>query len=136
VIAAHGGGYFPTYLGRADHAHRVRPESRTTDRAPSAYLSNIYVDSVVYDPGQLRRLIEAVGPTHVLLGSDFPFDMADPRPLETLEAVPGLSAADRAAVAGGNALRLFTPGRPAALPSPHVPVPERESVSRSEVESA
>ncbi len=28
VLAAHGGGYLPTFLGRSDHAWEVRPEAR------------------------------------------------------------------------------------------------------------
>jgi aminocarboxymuconate-semialdehyde decarboxylase len=43
----------------------------------------------------------------VLLGSDYPFALGDPAPVETVRAA-GLSEADTAAVLGGNAARLFT----------------------------
>ena len=106
ICAAHGGGYFPHYLARADHAYRVRPESRTMAREPSAYLDRIWVDSLVYAPGELSRLVQAVGSDHVVIGTDYPFDMGVDDPLDRLDAI-GLPAADRAAVAGATAARLL-----------------------------
>lgn len=106
ICAAHGGGYFPHYLARADHAYRVRPESRTMAREPSAYLDRIWVDSLVYAPGELRRLVQAVGADHVVIGTDYPFDMGVDDPLDRLDAIE-LPAADRAAIAGATAARLL-----------------------------
>jgi aminocarboxymuconate-semialdehyde decarboxylase len=105
LLAAHGAGYLPTYLGRSDHAWRKRPEARTCQRPPSAYLSSIFVDSLVYSPEALRSLVAAVGPDRVLLGTDFPFDMGVADPLGRLDAA-GLTPHDRALVAGRNAQRL------------------------------
>lgn len=105
--AAHGGGYFPHYLGRADHAYKVRPESRTMQRKPSEYLARLNFDSLVYTPDGLSRLVSAAGAEHVLLGTDYPFDMGVLDPLERLDAI-GLSSADRAAIASGNAARLLS----------------------------
>lgn len=107
ICAAHGGGYFPHYLGRADHAYDVRPESRTMQRKPSEYLDSLYFDSLVYTTDGLSRLLSVVGAGHVLLGTDFPFDMGVSDPVQRLAAA-GLSAADREAVAGGNAVRLLS----------------------------
>jgi aminocarboxymuconate-semialdehyde decarboxylase len=42
----------------------------------------------------------------VLLGSDYPFDMGDARPVESVRAL-GLSSADEASILGGNAARLL-----------------------------
>ncbi|ROO85682.1 aminocarboxymuconate-semialdehyde decarboxylase [Actinocorallia herbida] len=106
IVAAHGGGYLPTYLGRADHGWRVRPEARTCAEPPSAYLRRIWCDSLVHDAGVLRALVAAVGADRVVLGSDYPFDMGVEDPLDRLDAA-GLTAAERAAVAGGTAARLF-----------------------------
>jgi aminocarboxymuconate-semialdehyde decarboxylase len=105
LLAAHGGGYLPTYLGRSDHAWRERPEARTCQRPPSAYMSSIFVDSLVYSPEALRSLVAVVGPDRVLLGTDFPFDMGVTDPLDRLDAA-GLAVHDRALVAGRNAQRL------------------------------
>ena len=106
ICGAHGGGYFPHYLARADHAYSVRPESRTMQREPSAYLDSLYFDSLVYSTGELSRLVQAVGADHVVIGTDYPFDMGVPDPIARLDAID-LPAADRDAVAGATAARLL-----------------------------
>ncbi|MET9913294.1 amidohydrolase family protein [Streptomyces sp. NPDC006476] len=111
VIAAHGGGYLPTYLGRSDHAWQVRSDARQCAEAPSAYLRRIWFDSLVYSPQALRTLVAAVGADRVVLGSDHPFDMGVPDPLARLDAA-GLDPADRSAIAGGTAQKLgLAPGK-------------------------
>ncbi|CAM5556958.1 amidohydrolase family protein [Streptomyces aurantiogriseus] len=106
VIAAHGGGYLPTHIGRSDHAWRVRPDARGCSREPSSYLKRLYFDSLVHDPAVLRALIGAAGSDRVLLGSDFPFDMGTEDPLDALRAAD-LPDADFHAVRGGNAAALL-----------------------------
>jgi aminocarboxymuconate-semialdehyde decarboxylase len=103
LLAAHGGGYLPYYLGRSDHGWRVRPDARTCARRPSSYLRELHFDSLTHDPAALRELVRVAGAERVLLGSDFPFDMGDPDPLAALRAA-GL---EDAAIRGGNAVRLF-----------------------------
>ena len=111
ICAAHGGGYFPHYLGRADHAYHVRPESRTMQRPPSAYLDQLWFDSLVYDPDVLDRLIRVAGADHVVLGSDYPFDMGVDDPVARLDRL-GLAQDRRDLVAGGAAAELIaTAGR-------------------------
>lgn len=75
IVAAHGGGYLPTAIGRSDHAWNVRPEARGCAHPPSTYLRRIWFDTVVHDAMALRHLVEAAGASRVVLGSDFPFDM-------------------------------------------------------------
>ncbi|GAA1822469.1 amidohydrolase family protein [Actinomadura chokoriensis] len=106
VLAAHGGGYLPTCLGRSDHGWRMRPEARGCAEPPSTYLRRLWFDSLVYEPAALRALIGAVGASRVVLGSDHPFDMGVPDPLARLRAAlpPG---PDLDAVRGGNAAALF-----------------------------
>ena len=43
----------------------------------------------------------------VLLGTDYPFDMAESDPVALIERAPGLDERERAALAGGNAERLL-----------------------------
>ena len=50
IIAAHGGGYLPFYIGRSDHAWEQRPDARIPREKPSEYLRRIYFDSLVYEP--------------------------------------------------------------------------------------
>jgi aminocarboxymuconate-semialdehyde decarboxylase len=105
LLAAHGGGYLPTYLGRSEHANTVRPEARRMARKPSDYLREMYFDTVVHDSLTLRHLMDVVGPSQVLLGTDYPFDMGHYRPHELV--APDWTAQEREAVLGGNARRLF-----------------------------
>jgi predicted TIM-barrel fold metal-dependent hydrolase len=107
ICGAHGGGYFPFYIGRFDHGWRVRPEAKTCRLPPSEYLKRLWFDALVFDPEQLAYLIRRAGPSQVVLGTDFPFDMGIDDPIARLNAAPGLSEADRAAVRGGNAARLL-----------------------------
>jgi predicted TIM-barrel fold metal-dependent hydrolase len=106
IVAAHGGGYLPTYLGRSDHAWQVRPEARRCAEPPSAYLRRMWFDSLVYTPQALRHLVEAVGADRVVLGSDYPFDMGVLDPVDRLAAA-GLAPADEQAIRGGNAFGLL-----------------------------
>src|SRR5262249_54872702 len=95
VCAAHGGGYLPFYVGRSDQGHAVRPEGRTMQHPPSAYLPRLWFDSLVYTPDGLRHLIEQVGASQVVVGSDYPFDMGMDDPLAVVAAVSGLSDDER-----------------------------------------
>ncbi|MEU6918454.1 amidohydrolase family protein [Streptomyces olindensis] len=106
LIAAHGGGYLPTHIGRSDHAWRARPDARACAHEPSSYLERLYFDSLVHDPHVLRALIGTVGADRVLLGSDFPFDMGTEDPLSALRAAD-LPDQDFHAVRGGNAAALL-----------------------------
>lgn len=81
LVAAHGGGYLPTAIGRSDHAWRVRPDAQHCAHPPSSYLRRIWFDTVVHDHSALRHLIEVAGPERVVLGSDFPFDMGSEDPV-------------------------------------------------------
>ncbi|MGW8597636.1 amidohydrolase family protein [Streptomyces sp. NPDC055893] len=107
IVAAHGGGYLPTHIGRSDHAWRARTDaSAGCAELPSTYLRRLYFDSLVHDPKVLRALIETAGADRVLLGSDFPFDMGSDDPVAALRAAD-LSETDFHAVRGGNAAALF-----------------------------
>jgi aminocarboxymuconate-semialdehyde decarboxylase len=106
IIAAHGGGYLPTHIGRSDRAWRVRPDARDCANEPSSYLKRLWFDSLVHSPAVLRALIGVAGADRVLLGSDFPFDMGTDDPLGTLRAA-GLTGSDLHAVRGGNAADLL-----------------------------
>jgi aminocarboxymuconate-semialdehyde decarboxylase len=107
LIAAHGGGFLPSYLPRSDHGYEVRPEARTIPHPPSHYLQRVYVDALVYEPDNVAHIIRTLGATKVVLGTDYPFDMGEERPLDVLEGVSGLSSTDRENIKAGNALRLL-----------------------------
>ena len=80
---------------------------RPAFRKPSAYLERLYFDTITFDHGMLAHLIARFGADHVLLGTDYPYDMGMERPLEFIEGVKGLSRAETRAIEGGNAARLL-----------------------------
>lgn len=108
VVIAHGGGYLPFYIGRLDHTWKVRPEVRTlTPNPPSAYIPRLWFDTCVFRSDDLERLVEIAGPDKVMLGSDYPFDMADEDPVATVRACQNLDDSAARAILSGNAARLF-----------------------------
>jgi aminocarboxymuconate-semialdehyde decarboxylase len=107
ILAVHGGGYLAGYSGRIDHAWGARSDVRgNLPKPPTEYLKRVYVDTVVFTPHQLKYLIDLFGADRVLMGTDYPFDMADSDPIGHL-GVSALDASTMAAVAGGNAKRLL-----------------------------
>jgi aminocarboxymuconate-semialdehyde decarboxylase len=114
VLAVHGGGYLPMYIGRSDHAWSVRPESRGCIEPPSSYLPRLYVDSLVYTGDALRHLIDVVGVDHIVTGTDYPYDMGVRDPLQRIDSVPGLTARERSAIFHGTASRLLGLDAPVA----------------------
>lgn len=108
IVFAHGGGYLPAYAGRFDHAYHAREDVRHgLPRPPSEYLKMFYFDTMVFEPDQLGFLIDKYGADHILLGTDYPYDMGEEDPLGLLGRVERLSDDDRALVSGGNAARLL-----------------------------
>jgi aminocarboxymuconate-semialdehyde decarboxylase len=107
-VFSHGGGFLPAYAGRFDHAYHAREDVRYgLPRPPSEYLSMFYFDTMVFEPDQLGFLVGKYGADHILLGTDYPYDMGETDPLGLLDKVEGLSAADYDAIIGGNAARLL-----------------------------
>ena len=86
-----------------------RPSTRRLRESPEASIRRFYFDTVTHDPDVLRALVDFAGGDHVLLGTDHPFDMADPHPVATVRAA-GLGAAAERDVLGGTALRLLERG--------------------------
>ena len=109
LVLLHGGGYLPFYSSRADHTWEVRPETRVKipEHPPSHYMKRLFYDTMVFQPLYLRHLIEVVGVDHVMLGTDFPFDMSETDPLALIAATDGIDDEDRAAISGGNAASLY-----------------------------
>ena len=107
ILAVHGGGYLGGYHGRIDHAWGARSDSHgNLPKPPTSYLKKIYVDTVVFTAGQLKALVETFGADHVVMGTDYPFDMADFDPIEHVVST-GFDPATTASIVGGNAKQLL-----------------------------
>jgi aminocarboxymuconate-semialdehyde decarboxylase len=107
IMAVHGGGYLAGYSGRIDHAWGARTDvANHLPKPPTEYLKKVYVDTVVFTAHQLEYLVKLFGADHVLMGTDYPFDMADYDPVgHVVEAA--LDEKTIAAICGGNAKRLL-----------------------------
>lgn len=115
VCVAHGGGYIAQYIGRMDHVYACRPEVRANlSQKPSEYMRRLYFDTVLYDPIEIENLVRHWGCEHVLLGTDWPYNMGEPDPVGLLARCKALKAAERKKIAGLNAAQLLgipVPGR-------------------------
>ena len=106
IIAAHGGGALPYLAGRLDICFDNMPACRERiSKRPSWYLKRIYYDSVVFQQESLELAIKVGGADKVLYGSDYPHNIGDMKGCRArVDALPG---AQRDAVRGGNAMRIF-----------------------------
>jgi aminocarboxymuconate-semialdehyde decarboxylase len=108
ILAVHGGGYLGAYPGRIDHAWGARSDSHgALPQPPTVYLKRVFVDTVVFTPYQLAELVRVFGADHVLMGTDYPYDMAEYDPVAHIATVDRFDTATVAALAGGNAKRLL-----------------------------
>ena len=108
IVVVHGGGYLPAYAGRLDHGWRAREDVREgVPQPPTSYLRKFYFDTMVFEPGQLEYLVSTYGADHVLLGTDYPYDMGEDDPLALIASTVGLDQNQIDLVAGGNAARLL-----------------------------
>jgi aminocarboxymuconate-semialdehyde decarboxylase len=107
VVLAHGGGAVLALRGRLRHGHDAIPSAGPSLRGdPYDSLHRFYYDTAVHDPVLLRTVVEFVGPEQVLLGSDYPFDMGELHPAETVRSAQ-LGSETEAAILGENARRLL-----------------------------
>lgn len=105
LCVAHGGGYLPAYWGRMDHAYRAREDCRAhITREPSTYLHQVWLDTLVFDQDQLDALVTCHGADRLCLGSDYPFDMAEPDPVGFHARLDDVT---QQKILGGNAAALL-----------------------------
>jgi aminocarboxymuconate-semialdehyde decarboxylase len=108
VGIVHGGGFLPYQHGRLARMAEVRPEMGEKMREPvQASLKRLHFDTLVFDSGALEYLVNTWGTDHVLMGTDYPFLMSDPRPVDTVKGIAGCSKVDINLIRGGNAARLL-----------------------------
>jgi aminocarboxymuconate-semialdehyde decarboxylase len=110
VIAAHGGGFLPSYADRSDHACLVGPKGCNPDvklsKEPTEYLKQIYFDSLIFSPEAIRHLVTQVGAGQIVLGSDYPYPW-QLQPVDHIFASASLSDEDRASILGRTAAKLL-----------------------------
>jgi aminocarboxymuconate-semialdehyde decarboxylase len=106
-MLAHGGGFTPYQAARWQHGWRVRPEpKKNIAKQPTDIAKRFYYDTILHSDKTLEAMIGLVGADNVLLGSDYPYDMAM---LDCVAHVRGLKIpdADKTAILGGHAAVLL-----------------------------
>jgi aminocarboxymuconate-semialdehyde decarboxylase len=108
VVLPHAGGYLAHYWARMDHAWKARADCRVAiKKKPSSYLEKFYFDTITFDRTMLKNMVERYGAEHVVLGTDYPYDMGMEHPVDFIGGTAGISAADKARIMGSNAARLL-----------------------------
>jgi len=90
VAFAHGGGAFPSSIGRIEHGFTVRPDLVAVDNNinPREYLNKFYLDTLVHDPLMLDFLMNLMGPNQLALGTDYPFPLGELEPGKLIASMP------------------------------------------------
>jgi len=107
VLLAHGGGFVPYQAGRWTHGWNVRPEpKKNISSEPKDIIGRFLYDTICHSRASLEFLIKQAGAERVLLGSDYPYDMAM---LDCVQRVRELSISDaaRATILGQRAQALL-----------------------------
>ena len=92
IYLSHGGGFLPYQQNRFIHGWAERDEpQRTLKVSPAASLNRFLFDTILHGRKPLEFLIGQNGADHVLLGSDYPFDMGQ---YDGVDLVNSLSISD------------------------------------------
>ena len=115
LCTCHGGGFFPYHVSRFDREFITgqqairragRPDAPKCASVPSAYLKNLYFDTLVYDVETLEFLRRRVGSDHLMLGTDFPYVLGDWQCVEKIAAL-NCAESEKQAILEGNARKLL-----------------------------
>ena len=107
VCLVHGGGFVPYQAGRWAHGWHVRPEPKVNlKQSPEPWIDRFYYDTILHAKAQLEFLVASMGPTRVLMGSDYPYDMGTGECVRQVDAL-WIEDADKAAILSGNAVTLL-----------------------------
>jgi len=107
ICAAHGGGYLPSYSSRNDQCLTAFPNlCKPLKKLPTEYLKQLYYDSVLFTPEDMRHLIAVVGASQVVVGTDYP-TLWNRTPVDRILALPGLSGAASSSILSATAAKLL-----------------------------
>lgn len=113
ILCAHGGGFMPYQIGRFIHGFNVRPEPKVnTQTSPAELFKRFYFDALTHHPQSTRHLIDMVGADRIVIGTDHPFDMGPADPMAAIDAIPGLTPAEREWICTLTARSLLGEDRP------------------------
>ncbi len=82
LVCAHAGAFSPALRARMQREVDTNPQLRRTLTKPvGEYLRQLYVDSVCFEPAMLRYVAEVLPVEQIMLGSDAPFPLGEPHPV-------------------------------------------------------
>ncbi len=114
-VGCHLGGGICDVIGRMDYAYELGDlasglgsyEPMLITKRPSAYLKNLFMDTVAYHPPAVMCAYQTVGAKQLLFGSDAPPLLPLlPRAKKIIEELP-ITEAERQDIFGQNALKLL-----------------------------
>ncbi len=106
-LVAHAGGFLPYTWGRLDRGYRIQDSTTSRiSKPPSEYIKLLHFDTITHSAMALEYLVANFGADKVLLGSDYPYDMGDPEPVQSLHRTK-IGANELAAISHANAQRLL-----------------------------
>jgi len=107
ICAAHGGGYLPSYSGRNNRCLTAFPQyCKPLKKLPTEYLKQLYYDSILFTPEDMRHLVAVAGASQVVVGTDYPTKW-NRNPADGVLATPGLSEDEQVAILGGTLTKLL-----------------------------
>ncbi|GAB7004985.1 amidohydrolase family protein [Nocardioides sp. AN3] len=108
ICFAHGGGSFAFWLGRFENAWHTRNDViGASQLPPSAYLERFSVDSVVFESTALRTLVDTLGASQVIVGSDYPYPLGERPAGKVVHQAVFLTDMQREQILSENALRFL-----------------------------
>lgn len=107
IVAAHAGGYLPSYLGRTEAACVVRGNANCANtKKPSEYLrSQIVIDTMVFSDEGLRHLVAEAGVGQIVYGTDVPFNW--PVTVDLVLNAKFLNDTEKTAILSTNLMKLL-----------------------------
>ena len=106
-LLAHAGGFLPYTWGRLDRGYRIQDSATAKiPKAPGEYIKLLNFDTITHSAMALEYLVANFGADHVVLGSDYPYDMGDPEPVASLHAAR-IDESSLEQIASTNACKLL-----------------------------
>jgi aminocarboxymuconate-semialdehyde decarboxylase len=83
---SHGGGTLAMLLPRLEQACKVFPALKDSIVAsPTAQARKLFYDTLVFDTPTLQHLVTQFGASQLMIGTDYPFNFHDHKPVTGIE---------------------------------------------------